>query len=423
MKHSRYIKLLILSIAAVLLFLASQPTSPVAAVISPPSAEKEINDAWHKAQNIGVYHYNTTILQTSWPTENLANAGRSSTQQRFYLEGETSRPDDMMRMKLWSGDGNVQQGQGAIEIKIQGEQSYGRVSDTQEWEEIDNITDIFAPDNDHLTYLTAAENVVQAGQETRVGITFTRYTFDINGPRYAEYMRNQMEDELRRKGELPSGVNLAMSAVYTDMKASDELWVDANGLPLRQIMYLEFPPQQGAMEWAEVEITNDFSQWGTLETNVLGLHVGEGDFGQFLARTFNSFSVSQDSLASLALLLLMGSFMIVIVKEHESRFMYATVALLVTASMLATPLLHSNQLYAFSQKQAAQIAEYEQDQENQEIIDEMQEEFSRPNFNPSSNPLTQAPIPQSGTQTISAPTHTQPERLNLLTNADPAADT
>ncbi len=421
MKHSRYIKLLILSIAAGLLFLASQ--SPVAAVISPPSAEKEINDAWHNAQNIGVYHYNTTILQTSWPTENLANAGRSSTQQRFYLEGETSRPEDMMRMKLWSGDGNVQQGEGAIEIKVQGDQSYGRVSDTQEWEEIDDITNLFAPDNDHLTYLTAAENVIQAGQETRVGINFTRYTFDINGPRYADYMRTQMENELRRKGELPSDVNLAMSDTYTDMKASGELWVDANGLPLRQIMYLEFPPQQGAMEWAEVKITNDFSQWGTLETNVLGLHVGEGDLGQFLVHTLNSFSIPQDSLASLALLLLMSSFMIAVVKKHESRFMYATVVLLVTASMLATPLLHSNQLYAFSEKQAAQASEYEQEQENREIEREAQEEFSHSDFNPSSDPLTQAPSSQSGTQIASALTHTQPERINLLTNADPTADT
>lgn len=114
MKRSRRIALLVLTIAAVSLFIVNQPLS----IFSAPSAQGQVNEAWQRAKDLGVYHYNTTVVQTTWPTENLANAGRSSAQQRFYIEGETDRAADMMRMKLWSEGGGVQQGQGALEIKI-----------------------------------------------------------------------------------------------------------------------------------------------------------------------------------------------------------------------------------------------------------------------------------------------------------------
>ncbi len=88
-----------------------------------------------------------------------------------------------------------------------------------------------------------------------------RYAFELNGPCYANFMRAQLEDTLRRKGELPAGITLNLSHQYTNMTGHGEIWVNANGLPIRQIIHLEFPPERGAMERVTAGITTDFRNW------------------------------------------------------------------------------------------------------------------------------------------------------------------
>ena len=91
--------------------------------------------------------------------------------------------------------------------------------------------------------------------------TLTRYTFDLNGVKYAEFMRAQMEEALRRKGELPNKVNLGPIRAYVDMTGSGEIWVNAESLPVRQVIHMQFPPEKGATEWVEAEIVTNFSDW------------------------------------------------------------------------------------------------------------------------------------------------------------------
>jgi thiol:disulfide interchange protein DsbD len=45
------------------------------------------------------------------------------------------------------------------------------------------------------------------------------------------------------------------------MVGHGEIWVNADGLPVRQIIHLEFPPERGASEWVEANITTDFRDW------------------------------------------------------------------------------------------------------------------------------------------------------------------
>ena len=83
---------------------------------------------------------------------------------------------------------------------------------TNEWEEMDDISDLIAPGQDNLGFLAAAKNVNLDPSQSRGGITFDRYLFELDGPAFAQYMRQQMERELARKGALPPGVRFTVRA-------------------------------------------------------------------------------------------------------------------------------------------------------------------------------------------------------------------
>ncbi|MEZ4619327.1 MAG: hypothetical protein R2867_27985 [Caldilineaceae bacterium] len=66
----------------------------------------------------------------------------------------------------------------------------------------------------------------------------------------------------RRKGELPIGVPLELASQYVDMEGSGELWVNTDGLPVRQVITLKFPPERHGDEWVEATLTTNFSAGG-----------------------------------------------------------------------------------------------------------------------------------------------------------------
>ena len=46
---------------------------------------------------------------------------------------------------------------------------------------------------DFMAFLSGAKNIVNTGSETRAGIAFTRYTFDIDGPGFGSFVRDQLQ--------------------------------------------------------------------------------------------------------------------------------------------------------------------------------------------------------------------------------------
>ena len=185
-------------------------------------------------------------------------------------------------MKLWSDGGNVQTAQDAIEIKVEDGAAMGRVSHG-DWRTVDDMTGLFAPNQDLLTFLAAAKDVRQVQPESRDGMAVTRYTFDVDGPAFAAYMRDQLEAELTRKGKLPVGVSLDMARQYVEMTGQGDLWLNADGLPLRQVMHLTFPPEP--LEQVEVEITTDFSRWNEAVAQAVAQSPALLGLSRSLART------------------------------------------------------------------------------------------------------------------------------------------
>jgi hypothetical protein len=308
-------------------------------------AGDELDKVWQTARDSGAYHYNTTIAQTTHPLPKLENVGLSSKEQRFFIEGDTNLPERAMFLKIWSQGGSLANGQNSIELRVQDGKAEGRLAGAA-WQQVDNITQVFAPNQDSLSYLVAARNVLLSGQETRAGITFSRYTFDIDGPSFAEYIRQRLEEQMQRTGKLPSGLSLDVNKQYIDMKGSGEIWVGEDGLPIRQIIQLNMPPDD--LRQVEAEITTDFSNWAAPTTLVVGIVRLPSTWlhSVYLTQTVQSIAMYGFAFIFLAWLIF----------QRGSRLAQTIVAVLVIAAMLFGPLLESQQVAAYFKENAPQAS-------------------------------------------------------------------
>ncbi|MCP4538821.1 MAG: hypothetical protein GY832_16935, partial [Chloroflexi bacterium] len=382
----------------------------------PPTAKQRLEQAWSIAADVGRFEYQTNVEQITRPTARLENAGRSPTRQQLRAEGWVNRPENAMQLRLWSSQ---TRGQG-IELKVEGERAYGRTNDNDVWAEIPNPTDIFAPGGDPLGFLVAAENVRAGdggqgleGQELTLDDVLgnpqlanpnsqlpgsTSYTFDLSGPRYAAYVRDQFEADMRGRGELPPGLRLGLVRQYTDMTGYGEIWLDETGLPVRQTIHLEFPPQPGDYDWTAADITTTFSGWkqgsrGWNQGAVILAQLEENPKQLFsdpysLLPTFYSLTPDLQSLLfNVGLSLLLFALALVAFTHRRSRYFYGGLAIALTVSMLVTPLLQSHQVYAFTTRQQAKQAEFEQQRATSQAAQDAQAKLLRSTYDPTVNPL------------------------------------
>jgi len=310
---------------------------PAPLVSMPLSPRQQVQNAWERALNQDGYRYTSTIIQTVHPTLRLENAGLSSQETRMYMEGEVNRPQELLRLQLWQQGGRVGDADSALEIKIEGGRAYGRGPGSTNWEDLtahggSAFTNIFAPGNDPLLYLAAARNIEELGTESvTVGLytrEYTRFAFAVDGARFAEIMRDQVQTRLEREGRWPVGVAMDTARQYVKMQGSGELWINADGRPLRQIVHLHFPPERGAMEWFEVQMTSDFTYTDPYAEPVGGWLI-------FPARRVLR------ELRNLVVATVLGSvglgLWLWLIWNRRSRLVYATVVITVLSSMIVTP--------------------------------------------------------------------------------------
>ncbi|HNT78189.1 MAG TPA: hypothetical protein PKH77_24510, partial [Anaerolineae bacterium] len=420
MKHYRPLLYLVLTLALIGLGitvrpLAANPASPLA----PLSARGAVEAAWQRANEVGAYTYATDIAQTTWPLPKLENVGLNSTVDHIYIEGTTDAAARAMQLKLWSQGGSTATGDDSLELRVESGQSWGRIAGG-EWQPLEDGAasfDLFAPGGDPLGYLAAAQDITRLDTQTRAGVTFERYSFRLDGPTFAAHMRDLMEDELSRKGELPPGLSLDMTRTYLDMTGSGEIWIDSAGLPLRMVVNARFPPDR--LEQVEATITTDFMDWKTDSATGVG-GAGKADFiGAALAQVRDPrFGVQ----ACLMAAVLSGVALLITVRSSR---LYAAVVIAVIVSMVTTPLLQSHQAYAFMEKQNAARATYEEEQAARQRQAELKASLSRKDFDPQRNPLPgNAAVPAADMPAIglTAPLTSTPSACDDLPN-DTGTDT
>ncbi|MCB0194085.1 MAG: LamG domain-containing protein, partial [Anaerolineae bacterium] len=392
---------------------------PTLVAAMPLTAKYQVEQAWQRANQMAGYAYQTRAIQTIHPAAQVENIGRRVETSRIEVEGAIDRLAETMQLDLWpNGKGSPQ----VISLKIEDGLAYGRLQTEADWTALDTPpTDLFAPGGDPLGFLVAAHNVREISPDdatrqadplarTFVDANTRRYTFDLNGLQYARFMRSQLEDTLRRQGELPPGLSLDLSRHYVDMVGHGEIWINAAGLPVHQVIHLKFPPDRQALEWVEADITTDFRDWA--------LGADEQGFLLLVRRLWNNpttllhnspFTIHHSQFAPIGLILgfslLLSGLTLLIVTYRRSPLVYGTLIAAVLLSMLGMPLLQANRALAFSERQQTKAAEYEQQQVEQQAQIDFQAELNGQNFNPTVNPMEKPPSnsPQEGENAIASP--------------------
>ncbi|MCB0086451.1 MAG: hypothetical protein KDE54_00930 [Caldilineaceae bacterium] len=352
---------------------------------APKSGQSDLNAVWQRVQQAGAYHFSADVTQLDTPQASVLNAGRQSRQTKLHLEGQTDISAETLHLRLWSGGGSVQLPNSAAEMKVDGQTAMMRQGNGP-WEEVDDFSGLFAPGGDFLGYTRAADNVVRHAPETvstALGnVAITRYTFHINGRAFALQMQEQMRAQATRNG-LPANVQVELPKIYAEMEGEGELWIGADGLPLRQLISLQFPPNRHDFA-SSAEIVVHFSDFDPLPSTAL-LAI----WTQHVAGAFSLFqsAYAQTTLWSLALV---GLFAWLVIRRRRSRRVYAAVVLTVMAAMVVTPLLTTQQLAAYSVSQTTKQDQQEAQRAETQTQRALNDQLSKPSVSPHQDPLAAA---------------------------------
>ena len=325
--------------------------------------------AWQRVQQRGAYRFDSDVVQTTTPSASVANIGRSSREQRLHLAGQHDLRSNSTQMRLWTAGGSVLQAESGIEARVVNGTAQLRRGDGT-WQDAPGLSETVAPTGDLLGYLAAVRDVQGHAPESRAGVAFTRYTFRVDGPAFARAVRDQLEAAMRAQGQLAAGARLDVPAYYAQMAGHGELWVGADGLPLRQILRLRFPEQRGEMLAAS--ITVDLSGYPPAPAGLALLNIQPAGW-----------------LPQLAAIMLWLSFALLLVRGWRSRRLFRALSWALLAVLLVGPALSAARAQAAETRRAAQSAELAQAQGEQQALASARAALApgAQQFAPHANPL------------------------------------
>lgn len=300
--------------------------------------------AWQRAQQHGSYRFTATIEQQTQPVASAGNVGARSHTERWLLDGAARPPEGALELRI-AGEGGPAMGP-ATEIRIDRDGARARQGDGP-WEAIDSPVDAFAPEGDLLGYLAAARDLRAIGAETRAGVSFTRYAYTLDGPAFAAQIRERMARQLREAGKLPPGMPLGVADQLAEARGSGEIWVRADGLPLRHALTISFPAT--AQSQVTTVSTVDFSGF----TGFGGWRGALGGWQQLLRGLLPDLTLAAllQTLAALAVALAIAG--VLIVRRGDPR-LQAVLAVTLSITLVLVPLLQAQSVAAFAAEQGAE---------------------------------------------------------------------
>ena len=387
----------------------SQPDEAASTIAAPPppsiaDAQTAVRRAWQRAREVGVYHFDSELVQTTYPVPAVANIGRSPQVDSLYLDGDVDLPEETMQMRMWQ-DGDAPAARGA-EMRVEKDRGYARQADGT-WQEVQDVTTSFGLGSDPLAYLASIKNVVNLGTETRVlpvpeaktldaapqpaNVTVTRYGFDFDGPAFAVYLRDQMEQQLTRRGELPLGVSLDTASDYRGMTGQGEVWVDARGLPLRLAVHLVYPQEAGGQR-IEADVRTDFSSYPASASQASTFQQSPLAQASVSLRRTLSTGDWHDIVVKLVIAMAVIGLGALVVIGHRSRRVYWAVVLAVIFSMVVLPLPQAVRAGAFYERMAAQRAQQQAAQDEQQAASDLKAEQTESTWDAHRDPLAGPPV-------------------------------
>jgi hypothetical protein len=363
-------------VTLMLLFLALFPTGRrIAPASAAPNPQHVVQRAWELVRQAGSYSFTAQVDQVSIPLPLPSNVGRHSQQQSALLEGTTNLAERKMDFTLNSTGGSVLDKKSGTEIKIEGDHAYSRQGQ-QAWQKIDDFTGAFAPQSDFMAFLAGARNIQLAEPAGENGVA--RYTFEVDGPGFAAYMRDGMMQQLTSQGKIPIGVEVNISEALASLTGTGEIWIAADGLPVRQALHLQFPP--GSADQVQADVQVNFRDFGPLPAAPPApISLLEQVHKAIHSPAFRDFCLAASALALGMFTLLLGL---------RRKPVYVALIITLVVAMLIGPILQSAQAAAFTQEQFAEAQRQEQNQQVAQAAQDLAQPAAR--FSPHTSPLAAA---------------------------------
>jgi len=355
-----------------------------------------ISNAWVLAEASGSYRYRSQIEQTTIPRASLANAGRTTRQERYALEGSIDRRSESMDLQLWlNGVGDPS---GATAVRVDN----GIVSTRQgagDWQPGDSdATTVIAPGGDPLSFLRGVRNVVKAGTEqrqfgdenARLLLSYTRYTFVVDGQALANALQDQLEAQLRAGGQLPTGMSVDAAAVYGNLGGTGEIWLDSDGLPRHMELHLVLPTQKHA-DSISISLTNDYFSFDRSQLALATTHFSDNPGVWLRYQLTSNITAIQHLGQSLLICLIIGGLMMPIVRSWRNRRTYMAVVSAVIMSMLVTPLVQAADIGTDMARMQERQAIQEDAADKAQTLADANATLTQNNWNPHVDPLTAPP--------------------------------
>ncbi len=351
---------------------------PVLGASPDPSARDTVTQAWLAAKDQGAYHFTSDVIQVTVPEATLTNVGRRSVQEQIYLEGQTDLRDQSMTLRVWTDSladgGSILIPESGMDVQIADGETQARRG-SGPWQSVDGFTDGYAPQGDFLAYLAAMKDVRTIGTESSHGLTYTRYGFTVDGPAFALFSRNQMQEAMHASGELPLNMQLAVSDYQAQMTGDGELWIGEDGLPLRQILRLHFPAQEGKQ--ISAQITANFYDYGRNGATVLSFLTQPALLLPMLS-PYISFSI--------ALFIVLGGSLALIMFRRK-RLVETIIAVSMSLLLVLTPVMNSLPILKFFGQQNVLAAERADAQYGVDVAESLRAISAENTFDPRANPL------------------------------------
>jgi hypothetical protein len=217
-----------------------------------------VEQAWRNAREAGSYRFLSTAEQTMVPRPVPGMIGRSDARFTLENDGAVVLPDRFYSELRVAGVGQSK----SVTMLRDGSQAY--MLQDEEVKPVADALSLASPTNDVLGYLAAAEQVTLA-EPPEGRPELTRYTFQVSGPRFAEYVRQQAEAAVQAEPGAPEGLTLRPAPALRDLNGEGELWVNQAGLPVRQVLDIRIP-QVNEEYGARVQMTVDLSGYGQVES-------------------------------------------------------------------------------------------------------------------------------------------------------------
>jgi hypothetical protein len=371
-----------LCLAVISLILAALPAvkflSPASAA---PDPQQAVQHAWDLVRQANSYSFTAQVDQLNVPLPTPLNVGKHSQQQSARLEGTANLTERKMEFTLSSGGGSLLDPQSGTQIKIDGERAYSRKGQ-QAWQEIPDFTSSIAPQSDFMAFLAGAKNIRLASPTGENGLA--HYTFDVNGPAFADYMESQVTQQLTAQGKLPPAAQLNLHQQFASLSGTGEIWIGADGLPVRQALHVQFPPTSQEQTQADVLVT--FQDFGPLPAAAAA---SAGPLEQ-LRNVLQSHDLQDAWLFAGTLALLILALRLGLRRKR----IYAAMICLLIAAMVFGPLLQSVKAAEFSQEQSDRAQQQEQRQQLAEVAQDLRTAQS-PAIAPNVSPLKSALVKQA----------------------------